>query len=129
IGGPPLLNNSMRPKLLKLKAKEPIRSGAIDTSSKGNVSERNWVQRLAPSMSAASYISVGMAWSAPRQRSIMYGNPSHVFTNSIPALAHVPSENQGGEKPIRSRSMVLNWPYAGLRRPVQISVLMTNGIV
>src|SRR5690606_41039610 len=60
-----------------LYANEAISSGPTATSSSGSVRLRKRCQELAPSTSAASYISCGIDCSAPVQINIMYGKPSH----------------------------------------------------
>ena len=57
----------MRLKLLKLKAKEVMSSGAVATSTSGNVIDRNCWSTPAPSMPAASLRSPGIDCSAQVQ--------------------------------------------------------------
>ena len=60
-------------KLLKLNANEAISSGATAISSSGKTTARKAWYGLAPSTAAASVMSCGIDWSAPRQTRNMYG--------------------------------------------------------
>ena len=55
----------MLPKLLKLKAKDAIISGATTTSRSGSVTFRNTCHAVAPSTRAASVSSCGIDCRAP----------------------------------------------------------------
>ena len=71
-GAPPVVS-WITLKLLKLKANDAISSGATATSSSGKTTARNAWNGLAPSTAAASVMSAGIDWSAPRQTRNMYG--------------------------------------------------------
>ncbi len=73
MAGPPSVSIQMIVKLLKLKAKDAIASGAVEMRSNGNVMERNCREAPAPSMRDASMVSLGSAWSAPVHTKNQYG--------------------------------------------------------
>ena len=54
LNGPPLLNNHMIEKLLKLKVYCPTKSGAVWNNTNGIVIFDNFLKLVAPSISAAS---------------------------------------------------------------------------
>ena len=82
-------------KLLKLKANDAIRSGAVATSSSGSVTLRNTWSPPAPSTRAASVSSSGTACSAPVQTRNQYGNPSQTLTRMHDTFAQVGSKSHG----------------------------------
>ena len=83
-------------KLLKLKANDAIRSGAVAMSSSGSVILRKIWNGPPPSTLAASTSSFGIDWSAPRQTRKKYGTVSQVLTRITENFAHV-----GVEEPRR----------------------------
>ena len=76
------------PKLLKLPTNWPISTGVVEKMTKGSVIFRNCWNLLAPSSSAASYISVLMLPRYPVIISIRDGIAIHAFTNRPIPLAH-----------------------------------------
>src|SRR5690625_2846168 len=109
----------MRLKLLKLNAKEAISSGATEIISSGRVIERNIRHTRAPSMRAASYISVEMACRAPVVIRNMYGNPSHRFTPITLRRASHGSVSQGMSAP-PSRTWLMK-PNLRFNKPAHTS--------
>ena len=118
----------MIPKLLKLKAKVESKIGVNDCRSSGRVMFVICCQRLAPSMLAASYRSSLMVASALMVAVIMYGKPSHRFTNRMLILAHSGSFSQGTANRPSSPSVLLTMPKFWSSSAFHICTLMTAGI-
>ena len=111
-------------KLLKLNAKDAIRSGATTTSSSGSVMRRKTCQALPPSTRAASISSPGIDCSAPMETRKKYGKLSHRLTRSTETFAQCGSKSHGTLR-WKRRFTTPNW---SLSRPRQTSSDRKPGI-
>src|ERR671913_661912 len=105
----------MFPKLLKLKAKDAIKSGATTISSNGSVTLRKTCHGPPPSTLAASLSSVGIDCRAPSEIRKKYGEVNQTLTRITETLAQFESKSHGMSV---CRSL-LTTPKSSFRSPCQ----------
>ena len=66
--------------MLKVQMKPKRETGIKVGLSKGKVIFLNWLKSEIPSISAASYKSLGIVWRAPEKTIIIKGKPSQILT-------------------------------------------------
>src|SRR5262245_12808143 len=125
-GSPPETRNTTL-NMLKVQTQPRTTAGRSDGLRSGSVTSRKRCQRVAPSTSAASRTSRGIAVSAPSTTTIMNGKPSHTFVETFAANAVDHLENQEMGSAPSALSTALIAPNCLWNMPFQASAVTYDG--
>ncbi len=92
--GPPCVSSQTVSKLLNVQIVESKVATAMTKRKLGNVIAVNFCQALAPSISAASYISASMEERPARMLTVKKGMPAQTLTAMTEAMAVLGVESQ-----------------------------------
>lgn len=112
--GPPRVSRKITGNMLNVQMVDS-RITVVETGrSPGRVMWRNRCQAVAPSISAASYCSLGMDCRPPSRATIMNGTPSHTLTAMTENFAQVGSLSHGIPSTPAPERILLSSPRSSL---------------